>query len=74
MKIALLLALIALRAHAGVAETLGNFVRTSQMVITGSLEFDTNARLGGVGPISMHLNRSQGDNSRGMSFSLSENT
>jgi hypothetical protein len=68
----MLLGLVATSTFADVAGTLGNYISQAPMSITGNLEFDANARLGGSGPFSVHLNGSRGNNSRGMSFSLTE--
>lgn len=69
----MLLSLVATSAFADIAGTLGDYISQAPMSITGNLEFDANSRLGGSGMFSVHLNGSRGNNSRGMSFSLTEN-
>lgn len=66
-------------ALADVKGTLVNYLREAPMELHGGFEFDQTVKLGGANvgplriPIEMFLNRSHGNNSRGMSFSLSEN-
>jgi hypothetical protein len=78
MKLLFISCLMAVGARADVTGTLVNYLREAPMELHGGFEFDQTVRLGGTSvgplrvPIEMFLNRSRGDNSRGMSFALSE--